>query len=197
MAAGMVRAVRAAASAAVGLVGVGMVASGAGGAAGVRGAVGVGRATGAGAGQAALGGFLNEAKIAIFRQLHKDALTGPLWLAAHGDPQGIIATLRFGNRTQWIQANFNMLFAPNGPLSRYKALSSGVLRSHLKDTEKFARAVYNRDHFTNPSGANQEDIPAWTTLFFRYFESQSNHESTHQRTARRRVENRQISRSLI
>jgi hypothetical protein len=46
---------------------------------------------------------------------------------------------------------------------------------HLADAESEARAIFDRSHSNDPTGAEQEDVPRWAQHFFRLFEAQDSH----------------------
>ena len=105
---------------------------------------------------------------------HGSALIGILQIAgAHKN--GILGSLGHGHRTAWITHNRSAFFRVGGPLAVYNELSATVLMRHLADAESEARAIFDRSHSNDPTGAEQEDVSRWAQHFFHLFEAQDSH----------------------
>ena len=57
--------------------------------------------------------------------------------------------------------NRSAFFRVGSPLAAYNELSATVLMRHLADAESEARAIFDRSHSIDPTGAEQEDVPQW------------------------------------
>ena len=136
---------------------------------------------------------------------HEQSLVALLQLAAssghnassNSSGSGIIVTLGHGNRTEWLRNNIDAIFRDDGPLGGFNSVRPQRLLKYLKQAETCAKLHYSRDHSNDETGENQEDVPAWTELFFQLFDASSNQEAPRVRAARLRREQRAVSRSLI
>ena len=114
---------------------------------------------------------------------------------AHED--GLHGSLGHGHRTAWINQNKDAFFRAGGPLAGYNVLSSTVLMRHLADAEAEARAIYDRSHSNDPSGAEQEDVPEWAQRFFHLFEAQESNPSASAIADKVRRERSTVARSIV
>ena len=57
----------------------------------------------------------------------------------------------------------------------------------MASAQTFAKAYHSRDHSNDPTGADQEDIPAWARAFYRLFEDTVSASSEAVRTERRQT----------
>ena len=73
---------------------------------------------------------------------------------------GLLGSLGHGHRTAWITQNRSAFFRVGGPLAAYNELSVTVFMRRLSDAEAKAKAIYDRSHSTNPTGAEHEDVPS-------------------------------------
>jgi hypothetical protein len=68
---------------------------------------------------------------------------------------------------------------------------------HLGDAESEARAIFDRSHSNDPTGAEQEDVPRWAQHFFRLFEAQDSHLSASAIANEVRRERGNVVRSIV
>lgn len=142
------------------------------------------------------GGFLNQDETAIKNSAMSQALISILQIAS-GNPQGLSGALGHGHRTNWINDNLNGLFGPDGPLAAYKTVSAAIFAKHLRKAEKLAKSYYQRDHSNDPTGSQQEDVPAWATAFYPLFDGSSAQEASNRQAQESRERMRGVTRSLI
>ena len=142
-------------------------------------------------------GFLNTEGSAICHGARERALVALLELAANTDPvNGIVATFGHNRRTLWLTNNIETIFSANGPLCAFRPLTVQGLRRHIGKAEVLAKKIYSQDHSEDTTGAEQEDQPKWTDIFFDLFHATSTSERPSQRTARLRRGLRVMARSL-
>ena len=67
-----------------------------------------------------------------------------------------------------------------------------MLARHFFSASTQARERYDRQHSTEPSGANHEDVPQWVQYFFRLIEAQQNMPSASAQAAESRSERRSV-----
>ena len=120
-----------------------------------------------------MGGFLNPGGTAIRSSEHATALIGLLQLAG-GHPDGIVGSLGYGNRNQWLTTNTAVVFQDGGPLEAFTPVTQSVLQRHIRTAEQLAQSIFTRDHSNDTTGTAHEDIPLWVREFFRLFEAQRN-----------------------
>jgi len=145
----------------------------------------------------AMQGFVHGRNMSgIWSPAHGSALIGILQIAgAHEN--GILGSLGHGHRTAWITQNRSAFFRVGGPLAAYNELSATVLMRHLGDAESEARAIFDRSHSNDPTGAEQEDVPRWAQNFFRLFEAQDSHLSASAIANEVRRERGNVVRSIV
>lgn len=147
--------------------------------------------------RSALGGFVftSNGRSGIRSANHAAGIIGLLQLAgAH--PSGWEGTLGHNQRTQWFNENVDAFFQADGPLGVFNQVSPLVLLRHFSAAQNQARALFDRRHSNDQSGADNEDIPPWAQQFFRVFESQQNLPSASAQAAAIRSERRSVVSSL-
>ena len=146
----------------------------------------------------ALGAFVftNNGRSGIRSASHAAGIIGLLQLAgAH--PSGWEGTLGHNQRTQWFNENVDAFFQADGPLGVFNRVSPLVLLRHFSAAQNQARALFDRRHSNDQSGAQHEDIPPWAQQFFRLFESQQNLPSASAQAAEIRNERRSVATTLM
>ncbi len=68
---------------------------------------------------------------------------------------------------------------------------------HLADAESKARAIFDRSHSNDPTGAEQEDVPRWAQHFVHLFEAQDSHLSASAIAHEVRRERGNVVRSIV
>ena len=117
----------------------------------------------------ALGGFVftSNGRSGIWSENHAAGIIGLIQLAgAH--PSRWEGTLGHNQRTQWFNENVDAFFQADGPLGMFNRVSPLVLFQHFLAASNQARALFDRRHSNNQSGAEHEDIPPWAQQFFRF-----------------------------
>ncbi len=151
---------------------------------------------GASARMAMQGFVFGRSMTGIWSLAHESALISILQLSGAHENR-MLGSIGHGHRTAWINQNRSVFFRIGGPLGVYHELSSTVLMRHLSDAESEARAIYDRSHSNNPTGAANEDVPQWAQQFFWLFEAQDSQQSASAIANEVRRERTSVVRSLV